>query len=243
LERGARIIQAYYTVSGAQASASLELRQLAFGLVHLLRPLGRTAYGGSAGLKGTGMCFESQALAEIGWSSEGLAEDAEQHLRLLRLGYRVEFARRAVVSGFMAKSLAASREQHRRWEAGRLHLMSESLVLLLRGLRTRRIAMIDGAIEHFLPPLSVLIAALLAVCIVSLAFGETLPASVTVGALAAVGFYLAAGVFLAAPSLRSLMRAVSAAPVYVAWKLWTYARSLGVRRNAAWVRTSRDETP
>jgi cellulose synthase/poly-beta-1,6-N-acetylglucosamine synthase-like glycosyltransferase len=240
LEDGARVVQAYYNVSDAHGSASLELREIAFALVHLLRPLGRTAYGGTAGLKGTGMCFETRALDEIGWPSHGLAEDAEQHMRLLRLGYRVDFARRARVSGFMAKSLAGSASQHRRWESGRLHLMRESLSLLLRGVRSGSVATIDGAFEQMIPPLSVLVGALVAGFAVAAALGVSSAAMVAGATLVALAFYVMAGAWLLSPTPASLLRAASAAPVYITWKLWTYARALVVRPGAAWVRTPRD---
>lgn len=241
LDGGARVVQACYNISQPAGSASMELREIAFALVHLVRPLARTWYGGSAGLKGTGMCFEATALDRIGWRSQGLAEDAEQHLRLLRLGYRVAFARAATVSGFMARSLGGSAEQHRRWESGRLHLMHESAALLVRGLRARSIAMVDGAFEQAIPPLSVLVAALSVGAIVSVLAGAILPAVVCAASLAALVCYLGAGAWRLSPSPASVLRAATAAPTYVAWKLWTYARSLAVRPGAAWVRTSRDD--
>src|SRR5262249_2700768 len=57
LERGARVIQAYYSVLNAQDSAVAALRYAALAAVHYLRPLGRSALGLSTGLKGNGMCF------------------------------------------------------------------------------------------------------------------------------------------------------------------------------------------
>jgi cellulose synthase/poly-beta-1,6-N-acetylglucosamine synthase-like glycosyltransferase len=241
LDGGARVVQAYYNVTDPSASASLELREMAFALVHLLRPLGRTLYGGSAGLKGTGMCFESAVLDEIGWPSESLAEDAEQHLRLLRLGHRVDFARNARVSGFMAKSLSGSRDQHRRWESGRMHLTGQAASLFVRGLRSRSIAMIDGAFEQLIPPLSLVFAALVVGLAATLVLETWTAMAVAAASLGAIVFYVAAGAWLLAPSLRSLARAGAAMPGYVMWKLWTYVRSLAVRPGAAWVRTSRDD--
>jgi hypothetical protein len=185
------------------------------------------------------MCFETRALDEIGWPSHGLAEDAEQHMRLLRLGDRVDFARHARVSGFMAKSLAGSAGQHRRWESGRLHLMRESKGILLRGIRSRSVAMIDGAFEQLIPPLSVLVAALVVGLAIAAALGLWSIAMVAGAALASLAFYVASGAWLLAASPLSLLRAAAAAPLYITWKLWTYVRALAVRPGAAWVRTPR----
>jgi hypothetical protein len=187
------------------------------------------------------MCFEAAALDDLGWRSYGLAEDAEQHLRLLRAGYRVDFVPRARVSGFMATTLAGSGEQHRRWEAGRLHLYRKACALFALGVRRGNIAMTDAAIDHLLPPLSVLVAALLVMLAAALAAGATAAAAVSATGAAGVVLYVAVGAILLRPEPMALARALAAAPAYVAWKIWTYVRSLAVRESAPWVRTSRDE--
>jgi hypothetical protein len=143
----------------------------------------------------------------------------------------------------MARSLSRSGQQHRRWEAGRMHLARQAVSLLALGLRRRNIAMIDGAVEQLLPPLSVLIAALAAALGVAVAIDAALPLLVALASLAAIGIYIGAGAWLVARSPRSLALAASVAPMYMIWKLWTYARSLAVRSDAAWVRTSRDDAP
>ena len=104
IDAGDEVVQAYYTMNAAGGSSTQAVRGLALALVHLVRPLGKRRIGASAGLKGSGMCFSRRVIAEAGWQAFGLAEDIEQHNRLLRLGFRVGFARDAVVTGASPKT-------------------------------------------------------------------------------------------------------------------------------------------
>ncbi|MFN0071793.1 MAG: glycosyltransferase family 2 protein, partial [Chloroflexota bacterium] len=92
LERGASVVQGYYSVLNANDSPLAMLRFAALASLHYLRPLAREALGLSCGLKGNGMCFCADVLHRIGWQWFTLAEDVEFHLALVREGIRVHFA-------------------------------------------------------------------------------------------------------------------------------------------------------
>src|SRR5262249_26230854 len=134
------------------------LREVALALVHYVRPHGKRWYGGSAGMKGSGMCLTGDALAVAPWQAHGLAEDIEQHVAMLRAGIRIRFAPEAIVVGDAPSTLADAEVQHRRWEAGRLGAARHYAVpLAMRGLYKRDLAALDAAVELMVPPLSVLI--------------------------------------------------------------------------------------
>jgi hypothetical protein len=90
-----------------------------------------------------------------------------------------------------------------------------------------------------IPPLSVLVAALVVGLAIAAALGLWSIAMIAGAALAGLSFYVASGAWLLAASPLSLLRAAAAAPLYITWKLCTYARALAVRPGAAWVRTPR----
>lgn len=243
LDAGELVLQAYYDIRDGDRSPTLQLRQCAFALVHLLRPAAKMAFGGSAGLKGTGMCVERGLLKRLGWAASGLAEDVEQHLRLVYAGQVVSFVREARVSGEMPRDLARAHEQHRRWEAGRLHALRAYVPrLLARGVMLRSAAMLDAAFEQLVPPLSVLVAILAAGLASAVYFGLTMSSLAALVALAAVAAYVAGGVWMLRPRPLALLQAAAVAPWYVVWKLATYARAIATSRGARWLRTPRDET-
>jgi 1,2-diacylglycerol 3-beta-glucosyltransferase len=242
LEAGSQVVQVYYTVLNAQASAVAGLRFAALAALHYLRPMGRAAFGLSCGLKGNGMCFAAPVLERFGWSWFTLAEDVEFHLALVRGGVRVDFAWETSVKADMPVTLAQSRSQNARWEQGRLQLLRSQVPwLLLDGLRHRSLLELDAAIEQLLPPLSIPVAlgaACFAVALVLGAWSAALLAAV--GMLAQLA-YLAAGLAMVRAPLSAYV-ALSSAPVYVAWKLGLYAQSLLNSRTTGWVRTARVPT-
>src|SRR5262249_20165534 len=152
--------QSYYAVRDAEQSATTAFRAAALAVRHYLRPLGRTALGGSAGLHGNGMVFRRHVLLQHGWSNH-LTEDIELQLELLLQGTRVAFARDAVVEAEMPATLEASRSQPERWERGRLEMTRRFLPALVRNAVTGRdrIACLDAAVDQLLPPFSVTVAA------------------------------------------------------------------------------------
>jgi cellulose synthase/poly-beta-1,6-N-acetylglucosamine synthase-like glycosyltransferase len=239
LERGAQAIQAYYSVLNPEHSSVAGLRSAALAAVHYVRPLGRSRFGLSAGLKGNGMCFTSAILQRFAWQWFTLAEDIEFQLALVAEGIRVEFAPETWVKADMPVTLNQAASQNERWERGRLQLVRQQVPRLLwAGLQRRSWLQVDAAIEQLIPPMSV-----------PFAFaGLVIPAAVllgapwlVVGAALCLSVYVlhlvAALVLVRAPT--GIYLALGMAPVYIVWKLGLYARSLLGERGTSWVRTAR----
>src|SRR5579871_3601390 len=108
LAHGARVVQAYCSVRNADQSAGAGLRYAALAAVHYLRPLGRSVFGWSCGLKGNGMCFEASIFHEFTWRWFTLAEDVEFHLALVERGVSVQFAPETWVKADMPVTLQQS---------------------------------------------------------------------------------------------------------------------------------------
>ena len=110
-------MQAYYTVGNTDDSPATVLRTVALVLRHYVRPLGRTALGGSSGLFGNGMAFRAKVLTDGG--GRHLTEDMELRPQLLLYGTLVDFVLDATLRAEMPDTLHGSRTQHERWERGR----------------------------------------------------------------------------------------------------------------------------
>ena len=159
LRRGAAAIQGYDTVLNPDASWGTGLRYVAFALLHYLRPLGRRLFGGSAGLKGNGMCFSRAVLERTDWGAFSVTEDLQFHLDLLLSGRPVTFAPDAVVWAEMPASMKAAHAQNVRWETGRLQMVRGYVPRLLgAALRRRSLILFDAAMENLVPPFSIMAA-------------------------------------------------------------------------------------
>jgi cellulose synthase/poly-beta-1,6-N-acetylglucosamine synthase-like glycosyltransferase len=239
LEAGSQVLQAYYTVLNAGESPVAMLRYAALAGLHYVRPLGRAVIGLSCGLKGNGMCFAAPVLDRFDWSWFTLAEDVEFHLALVRAGIRVDFVPQTAVRADMPVSLAQAGSQNERWERGRLQLIQGPVLRILRqGIQQRSALRLDAAVEQLIPPLSVPFAlawACLLVGLIARARSAVMLAGISIGAFST---HLVAGLVLVRAPLGAY-RALSYAPVYVAWKLALYTRALASRNASAWVRTAR----
>jgi 1,2-diacylglycerol 3-beta-glucosyltransferase len=238
LEAGSRVVQAHYSVLNAEESPVAALRYAALAAVHYLRPLGRSALGLSCGLKGNGLCLAGPVLRRFGWSWDGLAEDAQLHLTLVREGIRVDFAPETAVRADMPVTFTQATSQNVRWERGRLQLLRQVPALLGHGLARRDPLALDASVEQLIPPLSVpfVVGGL---CLVA----AVLARSALLGSLAAASlvgqvlYVLAALALVRAP--RRIYRALCYAPIYIVWKLWIYIRAIFGWRSAGWIRTAR----
>lgn len=241
LDGGAEAVQAYYTMRADGESSTQAARGLALALVHLVRPLGKQRVGASAGLKGSGMCLTKRVVDTLGWNAFGLAEDIEQHVRLLQLGVPVAFARDAVVVGAAPRSLSGAREQHRRWEAGRVAAARRmALPLLADGVRRRSLASIDAGIELLVPPLSILSAVLAVLFLAGVLLGSPVVAAAAGIGGAGLVVYVAAGFALQGLGWRRTLSALTSLPVFAAWKIGVYVQAL-IWKPRGWEATQRDE--
>ncbi len=239
LARGSRVVQAYYSVLNAEQSAVAGLRYAALAAVHYLRPLGRSAFGWSCGLKGNGMCFEASIFREFSWRWFTLAEDVEFHLALVERGQAVAFAPETWVKADMPVTLQQSASQNSRWEQGRLQLIRQHVPrLLLQGFRHGSWLQVDAAMEQLIPPLSVPFALGAISMPAAWLAGAPLIAGVALACLVGYAVYLVAALALVGAPLRIYVT-LGMAPVYIAWKVGLYARSLLGNRSGAWVRTAR----
>jgi 1,2-diacylglycerol 3-beta-glucosyltransferase len=260
VQRGERVIQAYYTVRDPGQSSTGSLRYAALAAVHYLRPQGRMVLGGSVGLKGNGMVFTGDLLKKFEWSAS-VTEDIDQHMAMILQGERVSLAPDAVVWGEMPDSLASSQTQTERWESGRLQmarkyffpLLGASIRNLFHGKARRAYILLDAALEHLIPPFSILFA----ICGLFLVLDAALwlvSRIMTGGSPVLYAWNLILGAFLQTGQLAYLFAALwlarapgyiykslLSAPLFVGWKIIQYGKVLFGRSQTTWVRTARNE--
>ncbi len=244
LARGAQAIQAHYDVLNPGENWRTALMFAALAAVHLLRPLGRTLFGFSVGLKGNGMCFSRGVVKRFGWNAYSVVEDMEYGFNLCLEKIPVRFAPRAKVFAQMATGTKEATTQRIRWEGGRRAMVREWFPrLLAKGLRQRSALCLDMAADLLIPPLTVMLGmvASLALSATSLHLAGYAPLWLPVIWLAVIGllgFYVFCGLVLNR-SPAKVYQALLFTPVFIAWKLWVYVQMrLGKSMNQ-WIRTGR----
>lgn len=240
-----RPIQAAYILDPA-ANAGMRSRLSAWAVrfKNLVRPRGLRRLGAPCLLTGSGMAFPWRLLRDAPLASGHIVEDMQLGIDLAVAGFAPEFEPSAVIRGELPGGDAAASIQRTRWEHGHLStLLSQSPRLLVEALKQRRPALAALALELSVPPLSMLLCLwgfLLASTSVSAVLGQSwLPAIMLLsgGAITAM-----AGLATWARFGREVLplKALLAAPLYIAWKLPIYAAFL-FKPQRTWVRTPRPE--
>jgi cellulose synthase/poly-beta-1,6-N-acetylglucosamine synthase-like glycosyltransferase len=239
-----RPIQADYVLEPPSRPQGLAVvSALAFLVKNRVRPRGLLALGMPCLLTGTGMAFPWQVIRKAPPTDDNLVEDMVMGLSLAQLGYAPMLCADARVSSVLPDRTQAARSQRKRWEHGHLATLRQFAPKLFgQGLKQGRADLIALALDLLVPPLSLLVALLIA------ALGFTgvcvwLGASVVPLAICAANlFALGTGVLLAwFAHGRSLVRArdLGAIPLYVLWKIPLYFSFFTKGRHASWDRTER----
>lgn len=244
LEAGHEVVQADYTLLEEPGTERSELVRAGFLLFHRVRFSGRARLGMAANLVGNGMLFSRRVLEAHPWDAFTGVEDLEYSLELRLAGVTPRFAPAARVAGPGPASRAGAVRQRMRWEGGRFYVVRRMLGPLVHAAIARRDAhLLDAAFDLATPPLSLLSMAILAGALVTLVAAITghtpawslLPWAV---AMLSVPVFVVTGLWSAgAPA--STWRAMLSAPLFVGWKLVTYARLLRGHDVRRWDRTDR----
>lgn len=233
-----QVVQGYYGVSNAQESWRTALMSAALAVFHHVRPAGRNRLGGSAGLKGNGMAFQTSVLKRYGWPAHSVVEDLEFGAQMLLDGICVQYNPDAVVLAEMAATRKQAETQRRRWEGGRYGIFGKYAPALLRkSLSQRRFCYFDGFMDLLIPPLSALFLALGLLLIASLWLCPFM--SLPLGfALTGLVFYVASGLVLRKSPLAVWLYLI-AAPFFILWKIPLYLKILKGGAGNEWIRTKR----
>ena len=232
-------VQGRYTVSNPAASPLAAMGYMSFAYVNHVRPSGRSALGGTAELKGSGMAFRRELICALGWPAASIAEDIDFGKDLLFRGVRVLYASNAIVTSDIPTTLRQVEVQQSRWEGGKFHVFRKFFARTVRAFVQRpSIAMGDALMDLLVPPLSVILSFAVIGFLGSLLIAGPPPLGFAVP-IAAFAIAVMTGLIqLRAPP--KVFVYIGLAPVFIAWKLCLLVRTALAPAQTEWKRTPRD---
>lgn len=234
LATGADALQCRYGVRDPLASLRATLADVALGGWNVLRPRGRAALGGSAGILGNGFALSRRTLQAVPYSARSIVEDVEYHQLLVQAGLRVRWVDDTEVRGDMPSGAAAA-QQRARWEGGRLRLIADRAPALLRGVLRGQWRLADPLLDLMLLPLSWHVTLLLGAG----ALGAGAVPALVAASLAVVALHICLALRLIGAQ-PAHARALLGVPAYLVWKLCLAGATWrAVDRQAPWVRSTR----
>jgi len=147
---GYRVIQGYLDTKNPHDSWISAANGITYWFCNRLWQLPRYNLKLSNFLGGTGMCFETKLLKEMGWGATSLVEDLEFTVRCIQRGIYPKFNYDARVYDEKPITFRASARQRLRWMQGHFDVSRRYMFpLLWQGIRTGSIVKIDAALYIF----------------------------------------------------------------------------------------------
>ncbi|KIL38914.1 glycosyl transferase family 2 [Gordoniibacillus kamchatkensis] len=144
---GSRVIQAYLDTKNPNDSWVTAAYAITYWYCNRLWQLPRSNLKMANFLGGTGMCFESALLKEMGWGATSLVEDLEFTMRCVKRGINPVFNYDAKVYDEKPLTFKASARQRLRWMQGHFDVARRYFFpLLWAGIKERNLAKIDSAL-------------------------------------------------------------------------------------------------
>jgi cellulose synthase/poly-beta-1,6-N-acetylglucosamine synthase-like glycosyltransferase len=144
---GSRVIQAYLDSKNPNDSWVTGSYAISYYFANRFWQMPRTNLGLANYLGGTGMCFESKLLKQIGWGATSLVEDLEFSMRCIKMGIRPTYNYEAFVYDEKPLTFRASAKQRLRWMQGHFDVAKRYFFpLLWQGIKEGSWTKIDAAI-------------------------------------------------------------------------------------------------
>lgn len=144
---GARVIQGYIDTKNPEDSWITASYGISYWYVNRLWQLSRHNLGMANFLGGTGMCFETNLLKEMGWGATSLVEDLEFTMRCVNRGIYPVFNYDAKLFDEKPLSFKASARQRLRWMQGHFTVARKYFFpLLWRSIKERSMIKLDMAL-------------------------------------------------------------------------------------------------
>lgn len=197
---------------------------------------GKYKLGLSCRLVGNGMCFSKTVIQKLGWTSFSITENNEHTIKLALEGYKIAFAKRAIIETQQVRNLSEGKTQRTRWIMGRQLLLIEYLPkMLFASIKKRDIKLFDTMIEMILPSYSMQINFLLLMFFI-LFFMENLYFKLWYLGLSL--FYIVF-IIIAIKKANLGLKFVPHAIGYLFWKLFLKIKVILQSNTPTWIRTTR----
>jgi cellulose synthase/poly-beta-1,6-N-acetylglucosamine synthase-like glycosyltransferase len=247
LAQGDQVIQGQHVISNPESGWFPALTWAMFLVDNRFQNLGRSNLGWSAKHMGDSICFRAAILRQMGWG-EGLTEDYQLRQRLLLAGIKIVYEPAAKGYGEAAHTWAQARAQRARWLRGTRDASQQFAGLLLsEGLKRRDLALLDGALQAYLPSYSTLtlISAILLATqvlvnwLVEPLFSWSLVAA-WAGVVGLLFVYPLAGLALEKAPLKAYL-AILSGPLFILWRTWLALTARFGSKPVTWMRTAHGE--
>ncbi|MFJ8262946.1 glycosyltransferase family 2 protein [Rummeliibacillus sp. NPDC094406] len=152
LLNGYRVIQGYVETKNPYDSWVTLSYAISYWFMNKMWQQARQNWGMPNTLAGTGMCFDSDLLKEMGWNATSLTEDVEFTARCVLKGIYPTWANDAIIYDEKPITLRSSFRQRVRWIRGHTECaMRYMKPLLSHAVRTRNFSEFDAALYLFQP--------------------------------------------------------------------------------------------
>jgi cellulose synthase/poly-beta-1,6-N-acetylglucosamine synthase-like glycosyltransferase len=143
---GRKVIQAYLDTKNPNDSWVTASYAISYYFSNRFWQLSRRNLNLANYLGGTGMCFETGLLKQIGWGATSLVEDLEFSMRCVKLGVKPVINYQAKVFDEKPITFKASARQRLRWMQGHFDVARRYFFpLLMQGIRERSWTKLDAA--------------------------------------------------------------------------------------------------
>jgi cellulose synthase/poly-beta-1,6-N-acetylglucosamine synthase-like glycosyltransferase len=250
LTQGSQVIQGKHVIINPDRGWFPSLTWAMFTIDNRYQNLGRTNMGLSAKLMGDSICFRVEILKKMGWG-QGLTEDYQLRQRLLLEGIKVEYEPGAIGYGEAPRTWLQAMAQRSRWLRG----TSESsrryrLDMLNEGIRRKDPALIDGALQSFLPSYSTVTLLIVVGFVIHLSLyllSKNSSLLISAGLVLVWGllamvlfFYPFLGLALERAPVRAYLVILSG-PWFIVWRTFLALFSRFMNKPSIWVRTAHGE--
>lgn len=152
LLQGNRVIQGYLETKNPYDSWVSISYAITYWYINRMWQLARYNLGMANTLAGTGMCFESALLKEMGWNAHSLTEDVEFTARCVERGISPSWANNAIVYDEKPITMMSSYRQRLRWMRGHFDCARRfTWPLLKSAIKHRSFAKFDAVLYLFQP--------------------------------------------------------------------------------------------
>lgn len=248
LADGAKVVQGQHRISNPHQGWFPALTWAMFLIDNRYQNLGRGNLGWSAKHMGDSICFRADVLRRLGWG-EGLTEDYQLRQRLLLEGTHIAYEPAALGLGEAPLTWHQARAQRARWLRGTRDASRQFAGQLLReGLKRGDGALLDGALQAYLPSYSTLTLLAVFLLVVQLVFywaggAIAVPALIAWAVFVALLYvYPLLGLALERAPLRAYL-AILTGPVFMVWRTGLALQARLGRRTVTWVRTAHGGGP
>jgi len=247
LAQGDQVIQGQHIISNPESGWFPALTWAMFLIDNRFQNLGRSNLGWSAKHMGDSICFRADVLRKVGWG-EGLTEDYQLRQRLLLEGIKIAYEPAAKGYGEAPRTWAQAQKQRARWLRGTRDASQRfARRLLIAGIKRRDGALLDGALQAYLPSYSTLtmisVLSLLIQILVNWLVGPIFSWTVIRAWTVVVGalfVYPLLGLALEKAPLKAYL-AILSGPFFILWRTWLAMAARFGSKPVTWIRTAHGE--